>query len=295
MQTIVTCPQCDTNFSLPVQALQPNGKRVKCTQCSHIWHQDPPAEDSSDETEAEDAFDVPPEEDQTEQGSYENISDQNEAETDETDFNDIPESVKPVGDDDIKFKTKPKKDSLSKDKLIGVAAALILLLLVIGLSIVLRPMLTQSSFTANAYYAALGRKPDLPAQNVTLSGFKAELEGETLTITGGIVNLSAQQQVLPTLLIVQYDEDGNHIQETQLPPPQSVIAPEEELQFATTQQAHENTKSVKIKFSLQSAEALDNMEIIEDAGEELHSDEHEAKSSPEQPHPTEDHHTSPAH
>jgi predicted Zn finger-like uncharacterized protein len=44
---IITCPRCDTHFSVSEAALGTKGRTVRCARCSHKWHQDAQI-DSSD-------------------------------------------------------------------------------------------------------------------------------------------------------------------------------------------------------------------------------------------------------
>ena len=41
---IVVCPQCSTRYLVDPRALGAEGRRVRCAQCSHMWHHKPPAE-----------------------------------------------------------------------------------------------------------------------------------------------------------------------------------------------------------------------------------------------------------
>lgn len=41
---IVTCPACATRYSVDPSAIAAEGRKVRCTRCSHIWHQMPPAD-----------------------------------------------------------------------------------------------------------------------------------------------------------------------------------------------------------------------------------------------------------
>lgn len=34
----LSCPQCDTRFSIPEEALGPAGRKVRCSRCAHVWH-----------------------------------------------------------------------------------------------------------------------------------------------------------------------------------------------------------------------------------------------------------------
>lgn len=35
----ITCPKCDTKFAVTAEQIGEGGKKVKCSRCSHIWHQ----------------------------------------------------------------------------------------------------------------------------------------------------------------------------------------------------------------------------------------------------------------
>lgn len=39
---IVTCPACATRFMIDPRALGAGGRSVRCSQCNHVWVQDPP-------------------------------------------------------------------------------------------------------------------------------------------------------------------------------------------------------------------------------------------------------------
>ena len=41
---IVVCPQCSTRYLVDPRALGAGGRRVRCAQCAHTWHHQPPAE-----------------------------------------------------------------------------------------------------------------------------------------------------------------------------------------------------------------------------------------------------------
>lgn len=41
----LSCPQCDTTFSIADEALGTDGRKVRCSACSHVWHASPPAKE----------------------------------------------------------------------------------------------------------------------------------------------------------------------------------------------------------------------------------------------------------
>jgi predicted Zn finger-like uncharacterized protein len=39
---IITCPACSTRYSMDPLSLGPEGRRVRCAKCKHVWQQTPP-------------------------------------------------------------------------------------------------------------------------------------------------------------------------------------------------------------------------------------------------------------
>ena len=39
---IVTCPACATRYTVDPSAISAEGRKVRCTRCSHVWRQMPP-------------------------------------------------------------------------------------------------------------------------------------------------------------------------------------------------------------------------------------------------------------
>lgn len=42
---ILTCPDCSARFAVDADKLSPDGRRVKCGKCAHVWFESPPAPD----------------------------------------------------------------------------------------------------------------------------------------------------------------------------------------------------------------------------------------------------------
>lgn len=40
---ILTCPQCKVQYTVPALAISPEGRKVKCSRCAHVWRQMPQA------------------------------------------------------------------------------------------------------------------------------------------------------------------------------------------------------------------------------------------------------------
>lgn len=51
---IVTCEKCKTQYALSSELVGENGRKVKCSKCTHVWHQ-LPLEDLTDTSKIEEA------------------------------------------------------------------------------------------------------------------------------------------------------------------------------------------------------------------------------------------------
>lgn len=38
---LISCPNCKSTFAVPANAIGANGRKLKCSKCTHIWHQVP--------------------------------------------------------------------------------------------------------------------------------------------------------------------------------------------------------------------------------------------------------------
>lgn len=54
---IVSCPNCETRFTLPDGAISGSGRKMKCAKCGHKWHQMPEDHEAEAEAEAASAWD----------------------------------------------------------------------------------------------------------------------------------------------------------------------------------------------------------------------------------------------
>lgn len=48
---ILTCPDCSARFAVEAEKLGPDGRRVKCGKCGHVWFESTPVPDPEDQAE----------------------------------------------------------------------------------------------------------------------------------------------------------------------------------------------------------------------------------------------------
>lgn len=57
---IVSCPTCATRYTLADSSVGPQGRKVRCAKCGHIWWQPPPEDDEPGFSLADDVTEVRP-------------------------------------------------------------------------------------------------------------------------------------------------------------------------------------------------------------------------------------------
>ena len=194
---ILLCPNCSTGFSVPDDAVGPDGRRVRCGNCGHVWQAVPKdAVSLSDEKEPE-PIKVPSEP--------------------ESAGEDKPTKTETQTQTDVaKQESKPEKDEGAKKGgcltvlLAGIGGIVLLMLAILLLA---RGMVIEVVPSAEPVYKALGLMPEPKGPFLELRdvGSRTELDPSgamVLVISGTVVNISETSQEPPTMVasIIRDDE-----------------------------------------------------------------------------------------
>lgn len=204
---ILTCPNCSSRFLLSAQTLAPKGRRVKCSNCTHEWFQEPDPDELIDNLEHE--------------------------------IEDIPEAIKPVPEGAsvpaLHEDTVDQEGTTSKAAIIsGYLAAFLVFLAVLVVLIISKPALLKSWPASAAIYELLGMQVKAPGEGLEFDRIKANLTTEQkVLIEGMIVNLTDKEQPLPFIEASIRDAAGRVIQKTSVKPPYDQIKAEATLPFKT--------------------------------------------------------------
>ncbi|MGH1397888.1 MAG: zinc-ribbon domain-containing protein [Alphaproteobacteria bacterium] len=268
---ILTCPNCEKSFSLPAQALAPEGKRVKCSACDSQWFQMPDADELIAELEESVAQD----------GVLEAEAEVEAARPVE----DIPEAVKPRAEGTVKAKTPSKEKKPMGVKAVVALAAGIVVLAVMPI-FVFKGALMAAWPKSIGFYSAVGVVDGAAHEGLIFDQIRAEREGEKVIITGQVINLTAKDAVLPMIAIALEGAEHEVLAKWYVDAPQASLEAEGVLPFQSEyvfadggDVAAKDVKDIVVRFSLVKAD---------DAVKA-------AKSSPESHHQKEDHHSSDGH
>ncbi len=303
---IINCPNCNARFVVDDSAITPLGRQLRCGECKKEWRftpglgnsdndePDEDDEDTSDElldelndmisTMKSDA-DEPEDENADEPETDDDFVKHVEAAADDDDIEDIPDSVKPIDDDNPKFSKKKFQFKLSVKPESVISNVIVFGVLLLVVTIILKK---QSYFihawpNSIALYDLIGG----------MSGKESAIKGEGLVIdnmhtkidkqpdgrykligNAKIINLTGQKRYIPPVLISVHGE-GKTYEEWVVKLPYKAVRAEDIREFSFEYEG----------ISLEGSEVrMRFLPFGQDQGK--HSDEHGH---------TEDGHTSSAH
>ncbi|MBN8522206.1 MAG: zinc-ribbon domain-containing protein [Alphaproteobacteria bacterium] len=270
---ILTCPNCDMRYLVSAVSIGPEGRKVRCASCAHIWFQKPEISDS--------AFG----------GSFQDIL------KEEMRAEPIPESVKPLPEgsnvpalpEDVppsKAKTKfsfPHLPSfrVGADRLAGYGAALGICLLLLAGLVTLRDHVVKIWPPSVMMFDMLGADTALAGEGLIIDRLQAKTEktetGDVLKIKGSVINLTGNDVKVPHLLATLKMKDGSPGEKWLIELPQAHMAGEGAIDFSSEYPGlPELAESVHLTFSLSSPQAEPKPESEVTSDDQAHTHQKDA-------------------
>lgn len=215
---IISCPACSTKFVVDAKKLGPDGRRVRCGNCGHMWHQTVPAGQFS---QPEVVLDPPPDR-----------------------IRPIPPgSGLPV----------PVRKPRSNAPLIALATfAAVICVMLVG-AVVAREQIVQAWPASARLYAVAGLAVEPPGAGLILQNIRSEQRFEEATpvlrVTGQVANVSQTVREVPEIRAVSLDAQRRPIQSWKFTATPTRLLPGEVATFDTvSKEPGENVAQVTVSF-----------------------------------------------
>lgn len=224
---ILTCEKCHTRYLLPTHLLGADGRRVRCTICSHEWFQ-MPEEDDFEESLSE---------------SAPIIDSVNSLEED----SDLPVLAQDVIPPERKIKFQPGMPT-------GLMAAVFTGVLVMTGLLMFREPVGKLWPDSIALYDALGLTGPIPGEGLVFENLTAttsyNAEGvEILRVTGDVVNIRSFPVDVPGLQFTLRREDGSEVERWSYPSPNADIPAQQSIPLtATYPKIAADVKELNVRF-----------------------------------------------
>jgi len=207
---ILTCPACASRFSLDTSALGAAGRRVRCSQCRHVWHATP-----EPEAEVEAGY-VPPE----------------------------PVAVRiapPVDEPPIRPAIPRSRPESAPRRRSGAglawAALALIVILVVGGAVVAKDQIMAAWPESERLYSAFGVANVATGAGLDLRkvSWKRDMAENVplLAIEGEVANVSQNVRSVPKIRAAIVGKDGKELKSWVFAPPKLNLVPGESVPFHT--------------------------------------------------------------
>ncbi len=219
---ILACPSCDARFSVPDEALLPDGRTVRCSSCAHQWF----AESAADEAPAP--------------ADPEHEIEQVFAES-EADEGDATETVEASAATLVAARRVARSDQRQTGAWMGWTALASVIAVILASSVLLADTISELWPPAKRLYAMVNLPLAGPAAGLDIQNIKAHFEdgadGPMLIIEGDIVNMSGAVKSVPMVRVSLNDESRNELTQWVFAATDFNLIPSEIVAFRTSHQA----------------------------------------------------------
>lgn len=252
----ITCPECESGFDVPDNAIPEKGRKLKCSQCQHKWHQKPVTEEPAPKSakpapkeEADKAGEPAPPPDSDDGDDAEIGFGDGSDETASNDEENVDFAMfgggdlDPDAEDDFDAPPIPRRRPMGPEpkpsrrgRYIAIAAAVVFLLIIPGGLVGARAPLVSAVPAISPLFDAIGLHVPVPGEELIIQNVGAwrKTEGgvERMLIQGEIRNDTDRMQSVPVLRAVIKDAAGVELQSAPYTPEAALLVPGDVLSFA---------------------------------------------------------------
>lgn len=212
---ILSCEKCHTRYLLPTHLLGPEGRRVRCTMCSHEWFQIP--EDDEDSLSFADTL---------------------AEEVESVKYNEVSGELPVLLDHSAEVPGGKRKDKLSPASVTGMAASAVVFVTILAGLLAFKEPVMRSWPASLAFYDALGIAGPPPGEGLIFEDLKAvttfNAKGvEILTVDGKIMNIKPYPVQVPGLRFSLRTKDGEEVEHWSLESPKTDIPAQQSMPFSS--------------------------------------------------------------
>lgn len=216
---ILTCPDCHTRFAIDAALLAPDGRRVKCSKCAHVWFESMPEPDDEPAVE-------PP-----------------------------PISVTPLNPEGESVGTRRNLPAIPGARPNGGArtawiVCAVLVVAILGVLWFWRGPIALAVPQAEAIYASVGIDAFPPPGDGLKIEFDVSAEGGKLALKGEVINISNGAREIPQLYVLISDANKQRLKSWSFSVEATRLGPGERASFtAQTEEVPAQAANVSVLFT----------------------------------------------
>jgi len=220
----ITCPECSQTFDIPVSMVTPGGRRVRCSNCGHVWMQE--------SEEIPQRF-----------GGF-------RAMEEDDDIDPIPASVHPRHEDEDDEEGGPGLLSSLNGAMLGkILIGFVLAVALMGAVTYGLAMTGHAPSFLKPVAGMMGVAHEDHAAGLEFSDVTARIVNNMTVVTGKVTNTTEQDLALPPVEITPLESDGTKGEGKRITLPQEVLKAGENMTFgAELQGVLEADGSLDVRF-----------------------------------------------
>lgn len=231
---ILTCPECATRFSIKTEAIGPNGRTVRCSQCSATWF----ASADPDILSLNEIQSSSIEDDLARSSAPEPVVPADEERTVSDDFGDLDTDLNEELPPHTAMRDKADKKRVRR-RLFGVSMIWIVTLSILALAALLAVMfrsqiVAKFPVTQQAYSAFGYRASESGLEIIDVETRQGENEGTpVLFVNGSVKNYDVKARDVPLIQMIFKNANGEALTSWVIEPPRSSLAAGQSMEFAS--------------------------------------------------------------
>ena len=248
---ILTCPACQTSYTVKHGAIPPHGRTVRCASCKHSWHQ--PGEEAVAAPAPVEPEMVAPDEMVADRMSDEGaaVSVEPQMVDDETSLPPTADAIEPVAEPERLDEPQPLADALPEPKVVaedsgwndapydddepaprrkGPLVILALVVIVAALAAAAY-FLAPREWMARAGLAEASADSPLKLMVTSQNRQKLASGNDLVSLSGRVINPTDQAEPVPALQADLRDGGGKLVYSWMIPPPAARLAPRASASF----------------------------------------------------------------
>ncbi len=236
---ILTCPNCNSQFSLDADLLGEDGAKVRCSSCEEVWFQ---------EAEYLENIDVPDVDEGNDDDFFEvdiSIDTDEEEETNEEEDNASEDNVdsddvavvedQEQGDDTSSFDSvsPPRRQADGKKSGVykGYSIAACVFIVILLYLLIQSSSIMKSNPSMLAFYKVFGIQMTIPGEGLVFDRVEAVEENGTVRVSGSLINLDEEDKEIPVIEASLADAHGEVLATWYVALSESVLVAEGVLDF----------------------------------------------------------------
>jgi len=237
---ILTCPNCNSQFKVSLEALGNKGRSVRCSACDEIWFEDSHLKELGENIVEDNSTTFEVEFDDLEEQAEEQVFEEIE----------IPDAIKPQSESYSVTNNHISGNESNVERKTAYAISAVTFIIILIYLLFFSTSIMRSNPAMQAFYGLFGIGMEIPTSDkVTFANLQANEHEGVIKVSGDIINLTEDMQTLRMLEISLNEDSDEEKIRWFATPPKITLEGEESVKFYSEYKLDKSQKSNHVEGS----------------------------------------------